>query len=194
MPGSHDGDSHILELVERSLTEYFGVAPERAAVSFVGVEPVEILRFDAGPESTWYISLGMSRRPMASADADLVESTGNRAELLMEVRGGAEGLWRHLAVLAASPEVEGVVYRAGMTVDLGTPIVAGSHCTGGLIAASDVPAVRSGDVEVAMLRVEPATATEMAWCRVHGAGALQQTWQDQGVDLRDLHRRAAHLD
>lgn len=194
MVGSDDSAADLLELVERSLSEYFGVEPQRAAVSFVGVEPIQILRFGAGPESTWYVSLGMSRQPMLSAGTDLVGGAGPRAELLVEVNGEAEGLWRHLAVLAASPAVEGVVYREGMTVDLGTPLVAGSQCIGGVIIASDVPAVRSGEIEVEILRVAPATATELAWCRVHGAPALRQKWQDQGVDVCDLRRRAAGLD
>lgn len=194
MPASDDGSSAILELVERSLTEYFGVQPARAAVSFVGTESIEILRFAAAAESTWYVSLGMSRQPMTGASAESLNATGPRAELLVEVRSDAEGLWRHLAVLAASPMVEGVVYREGMTVDLGTPLVAGSQCTGGLIVATDIPAVRSGDIEIAILRVEPATASELAWCRLHGASALLQKWHGQRIDVRDLRRPAARLD
>ena len=97
-------------------------------------------------------------------------------------------------MLAAAPVVEGVVYGEGMTVDLGMPIAQGSRCTGALVAASEMPPLVHAAVEVHMLTLLPATSTELAWCRVHGAAALRERWTSQRVDLDNLGRAAAQLD
>jgi hypothetical protein len=44
-----------------------------------------------------------------------------------------------------------------------------------------------------VLQVVPATATELAWCRVHGSAALRERWAEQHTDLLDLERAAADL-
>ncbi len=54
------------------------------------------------------------------------------------MHGNGGDLWRRLAVLAAGPVVEGVVYADGMSVDLGEPLDPSSLCTGGLIVASEL--------------------------------------------------------
>jgi hypothetical protein len=48
--------------------------------------------------------------------------------------------------------------------------------------------------DVVVLAVLPATATELAWGRVHGSEALQQRWADAGTDLTDLARDPVGLD
>jgi hypothetical protein len=187
-------EQDLLVRLERSMRAQFVVEPVRASVCFLGVEPIEILRFDTSPDTAVFVTLGMSRRPMTGAAESLVSADGPRAELLVEVRGRADGLWRHLAVLAAAPVVEGVVYRSEMTVDVGSPLAEGSRCTGALVVTSTPPAVISEAVEVDILSLLPATSTELAWCRVHGVGALKERWTTQQIELRDLDRQAARLD
>ena len=97
-------------------------------------------------------------------------------------------------MLAAAPAVEGVVYRADMTVDLGGPMAARSSCTGGVLAQSPLRPVVTAAGPVAVLQVLPATPNELAWCRVRGAAALRALWDEQGVDLLDLGRHQVALD
>ncbi|HZE49468.1 MAG TPA: suppressor of fused domain protein [Jatrophihabitantaceae bacterium] len=187
------GESELLALVERSMRAHYGVEPARASITFVGVEPIEILRFDTGAE--WvHVSVGLSRQPMTGADAMTLAAGGPRAELSIRSRGGERELWRRLAVLAAAPTVEGVVYREGMTVDLGEPLVSGSRCTGVLVGPSTLDPVTVADVEVQILQLDAATATEIAWSRVHGTEALRERWTGQQIDLLDLRRAPVRLD
>jgi hypothetical protein len=178
--------------VEEALADHFGHRAQRASVSFVGVDRLEVLRFEAVPGEHAYVTLGMSRHPMTGAAEAVVAADGPRAELLLQIRDPTaqhSHLWRSLAVLAAAPAVEGLVYRPGATVDLGTPLDPGSRCTGILVSGSTVPAV--GDVEI--LEVLPATPNELAWSRVHGSEALRERWLTAGTDLRDLRRGSVGL-
>lgn len=182
--------------VEAALLAHFGSQPARASVSFVGVDPIEILRFEPIPGERAYVSLGMARHPMVGAADTVRTERGPRAELVLHVRDPSDAytdVWRSLAVLAAAPAVEGVVYGPGMTADVGAPLAPGSQCSGVVTTASSVPPVpfASGDIEV--LRVIPATAQELAWCRVHGAAALLQRWQERDTDLYDLARSGVDL-
>ncbi|MCW2644113.1 MAG: Suppressor of fused protein [Pseudonocardiales bacterium] len=182
--------------IEKTLSDHFGQRPTRASVSFVGVEPIEVLRFEPIPGERAYVSLGMSRHPMTAASQVLVGADGPRAELLVHVHddpGHSEVLWRQLAVLAAAPAVEGVVYTPGMTVDLGRPLAPESRCTGGLVVESPLAAIDTTAGPVSVLQVLPATSTELAWCRVHGAAALRERWASTQADLLDLGRRAVDL-
>jgi hypothetical protein len=183
--------------LESALSDHFGQRPARASVSFVGVEPIEVLRFEPIPGERAYVSLGMSRHPMTAASEMLVGADGPRAELMVHVRdnpGHGEVLWRQLAVLAAAPAVEGVVYAPGMTVDLGQPLAPGSRCSGGVVVESSLAAIDTTAGLVDVLQVLPATSTELAWCRVHGAAALRERWASTQADLLDLGRRAVGLD
>jgi hypothetical protein len=187
----------VLAAVEAALIDHFGAPPQRASVSFVGVEPIEVLRFEPIPGERAYVSLGMARHPMTGADAVVRPADGPRAELMLHLRDPADehaDVWRRLAVLAAAPSVEGVVYRAGMSVDLGEPLVAGAVTTGGLVAPSGLAAIATPAGEVEILQLLPATSTELAWCRVHGSDALRGRWGDRGTDLLDLRRRPVALD
>ena len=169
----------LLAIVDAALAEHFGQRPARASVAFLGVDPVEILRFEPVPGERAYVSLGMSALPMTAAEADVVQQDGPRAELILHVRDEIDrfgDVWRKLAVLAAAPAVEGVVYKDGMTVDLGEPLAPGSSCTGGLIGVSAIGAVDAVD----FLQVTPALPNELAWARVPGCRgadrALDRTW------------------
>lgn len=183
-----------LSSVEDALRDHFGQVPQRASVSFVGVDPIEVLRFEPIPGEHAYVSLGASRHPMNAADSPVRLEDGPRAELMVHVRGlDPPDLWRQVAVLAAAPAVEGVVYVAGMTVDLGAPLGAGARCTGGVVAASAVEAITTPAGIVDVLQILPATHTELAWSRVHGTDELLRRWTQNGTDLLDLARVAVEL-
>jgi Suppressor of fused protein (SUFU) len=183
--------------VERAFCDHFGHRrPSRASVSFLGVEPIEVLRFEPTPGERAYLSLGMSKRPMTAASEIAVGADGPRAELMLHIRDGSgqyDGVWRQLAVLAASPAVEGVVYVPGMTLDLGQPLAPGSRCTGAVVTESALAAIQTPEGTVVVLQVLPATSTELAWCRVHGTEALRERWTTQQIDLLDLARSAVAL-
>lgn len=188
--------STILASVEAALVEHFGHRPLRASVSFVGVDPVEVLRFEPIPDERVYVSLGMSARPM-TGPAELIRTDdGPRAELAIHLRDPADehqDVWRRLAVLAAAPAVEGVVYQPGMTLDLGTPFGPRSRCTGVVITDSIVPPARTAAGPISILRAIPATSTELAWCRVHGSADLLERWRAGAVDTLDLTRAPVAL-
>jgi len=195
----------LLERVEAAFQQYFQVVADRASVSFVGVQPIEILRFGEpdrpGASSitataTHYVSLGMCRYPMVSpSETHLDDRSAPRAELLLTVIGEAAGLWRRLAVLAAAPAVEGAVYQDGGRLHLGEALVPGSRCVGGVLAAGPLPAISvPGTAAVQLLQLLPATATELAWARVHGSSALRRRWAEHGTLLPDLLREPVALD
>jgi len=184
----------LLALVEAAYRQHFEVAPARASVSFLGVEPIEILRYPDQREDH-YLSLGMSRYPMADpSDLVVAADSAPRAELLLSVAGQREAVWRKLAVMAAAPAVEGAVYLAGNRIDLGEPLCLGSRCTGGVLTAGPLqPIAISGIAPVRVLRVLPATQTELAWVRVHGSERLEQRWLAAGTELADLMRDSVGL-
>lgn len=187
----------MLAAVEAALAEHFAHPPQRASVSFVGVEPIEVLRFEPVPGERAYVSLGMSRHPMTGA-AELVQATdGPRAELMLHLRDPDDEhatVWRKLAVLAAAPAVEGVVHMPGMSLDLGEPLDGNSACTGVLITESPLADIATDAGTVAVLQAVPATSTELGWCRVRGSAALRERWANAHTDLLDLERRAVALD
>jgi Suppressor of fused protein (SUFU) len=183
--------------VEAALIAHFGHRPQRASVSFVGVDPIEVLRFEPVPGERAYVTLGMSRHPMTGAAESIVTSEGPRAELMLHLRDPIDDhadVWRRLAVLAAAPAVEGVVYAPGMTADLGEPFVAGSACTGVVVRESAVSEVAADDNPVSVFEVVAATSTELAWCRVRGSDALSERWAANATDLMDILRRPVGLD
>lgn len=186
----------VLRAVEDALVAHFGQRPQRASVSFVGVDPIEVLRFASEADERVYVTLGMARYPMTGAEQSVMAQDGPRAELLLRLQDPHEeyaDVWRRLALLAAAPAVEGVVYAAGMSVDLGEPLVSGSVCTGVLVRASALRAIRTPDGAVEVLEAVPATAAELAWCRAKGAAALEQRWADAGTGLLDVVRRSVPL-
>jgi hypothetical protein len=189
--------SEVLQSVEAALVEHFGHRPVRASVSFVGVDPIEVLRFEPIPGERAYVSLGMSRHPMTGADQSMLASSGPRAELMLHLDDPTDqyaDVWRRVALLAAAPAVEGVVYGDGHSVEVGEPLVVGSACVGVLITPSPLEPVSAGDSAVDILQVVPATANELGWCRVRGSAALRERWAERDTNLLDLMRRSVGLD
>jgi hypothetical protein len=191
-----DADS-LLVGVEAHLIRLLGQDSGRAGVSFLGAERIDVLRFGPDPDGlVRYATVGMSRAPMADPGAELVAADGPRAELVLSVTGRHDSALRRLAVLAASPAVEGVVITPGAGLDLGEPLWDGGRFTavlvgepGGLVP--DLPL--EGQDPVRFLPVLPMTPNEAAWKRVHGAAALEERWLSQALDLRDPTRPEADL-
>ncbi|MER5528235.1 suppressor of fused domain protein [Streptomyces sp. NPDC002677] len=195
----------VLPLVEARLTTALGEPDARAAVTFLGTDRIEVLRFQEdlqGEKVLRYATLGMSAQPMTDPAAMLADPVkGPRAELVLSVRAGVaetDKVLRALAVLAASPQVEGLIVTPGASLDVGEPLWPGAPFTsvlvgepGGLVEdlALDEPLD-----PVRFLPLLPMTPNEAAWKRVHGAQALQERWLAGGTDLRDPHRRSVPLD
>lgn len=195
----------VLPLVEARLRSALGEPDARAAVTFLGTDRIEVLRFhERAPEGELvrYATLGMSAHPMNDPTALVADPVkGPRAELVLTVRAGladTDKVLRPLAVLAASPQVEGVIVAPGASLDVGEPLWPGAPFTSVLVAEP------GGLVEdlgldapldpVRFLPLLPMTPNEAAWKRVHGAQALQERWLTHGTDLRDPGRRSVPLD
>ncbi|MEV6593396.1 suppressor of fused domain protein [Streptomyces acidicola] len=191
----------VLPLVEARLRSALGEPDARAAVTFLGADRIEVLRFTED-DIVRYATLGMSAQPMADPTAVVADPVkGPRAELVLTVRRGAgadtDKVLRPLAVLAASPQVEGVVVAPGASLDVGEPLWPGAPFMSVLVAESgglvedlelDPPAE-----PVRFLPLLPMTPNEAAWKRVHGAQALQERWLAGGTDLRDPSRGSVSL-
>ncbi|MFD4743588.1 suppressor of fused domain protein [Streptomyces virginiae] len=193
--------AEILALVEARLRTAFGEPDARAAVTFLGTDRIEVLRFAEG-DLVRYATLGMSAHPMTDPTAVVADPVrGPRAELVLTVRAGVaatDKLLRPLAVLAASPQVEGLIVAPGASLDVGEPLWDGAPFSSVLVAE---PGGLVEDLEldepmdpVHFLPLLPMTANEAAWKRVHGAAALQERWLARGTDLRDPVRSAVALD
>ncbi|WP_407560965.1 suppressor of fused domain protein [Streptomyces sp. 184] len=195
----------VLAQVERRLTGAFGEPDARAAVTFVGTDRIEVVRFTSatadGEPLLRYATLGMSGQPMADPAQLLADPLrGPRAELLLTVRAGHADtgkVLRPLAVLAASPQVEGVVVAPGSSLEVGEPLWPGAPFRavlvaepGGLVDDVALPEPRE---PVRFLPLLPMTPNEAAWKRVHGAAALRERWLAAGTDLRDPLRRGVDL-
>ncbi|MEU6217179.1 suppressor of fused domain protein [Streptomyces sp. NPDC047022] len=191
----------VLPLVEARLRTALGEPDARAAVTFLGTERIEVLRFQEEGVLR-YATLGMSAQPMTDPAAMLADPVkGPRAELVLSVRGGladTDKVLRPLAVLAASPQVEGVIVAPGASLDVGEPLWPGAPFSSVLVGE---PGGLVEDLEldeplepVRFLPLLPMTPNEAAWKRVHGAPALQERWLTNGTDLRDPSRRSVPLD
>ena len=193
-----DPDTVLLQ-VEAHLLSVLGQDSGRAGVSFLGAERIDVLRFGPDPDGlVRYTTLGMSRAPMGDPGALVVLEDGPRAELVLSVADLHDSVLRRLAVLAASPAVEGVVLLPGAGLDLGEPLWDGSRFTAVLVGGPGglVPDLPGGEdlQPVRVLPLLPMTPNEAAWKRVHGAPALEQRWLETGTDLRDPDRHEAPLD
>ena len=197
--------TQTLDQVRAHVRSCFAVEPDSASVTFLGTEPIEVLRFHRRADGlVHYVSLGCSRHPMGDPTEILADQSpasgrypqrGPRAEVVLRLRdpGPATGLARSLAVLAATPAVDGVVLTADALIDLGSRLWARAPFTAVLLGRSGIPdlplAAPLGPVR--FLSATPITATEAAWVRLKGAGAMRQAWRNDGVDVLDPHRRAA---
>jgi hypothetical protein len=213
----------VVAAVEAALLKRFGPDPGRASVSFVGVERIEVLRWRDG-RIAQLSTLGASRHPMSDPTAFHADPiAGPRAEILVRVRDGGEragesvsdGMVRSLAIVAATPSVEGIVLKPESTIDLGEPVTTGSSCVGFVLrtalgeAADTGAALEDGSAvldtaqidtgvpgvePVALLEAIPVTAAELAWARAKGVPALRERFAIAGVDLMDVRRRAVSLE
>jgi hypothetical protein len=161
------------------LIGHFGCEPDVASVTFVGLQPIDVLRF--GPDAVGaihYVSVGGSRH-----------HEGTPTEVVVSLRGAAtvEGLARSVAVLAAAPTVEGLMLSVDALVDLGQPTWKGAPFTAFLLGDSGIESVHG----VQILQAIPITVNEAAWVRLKGPDAMRQAWREDGVDVLDPARRAA---
>ncbi|MGI5437616.1 suppressor of fused domain protein [Streptomyces shenzhenensis] len=194
----------VLPLVEARLRTALGEPDARAAVTFLGTDRIEVLRFqdrDREGAVVRYATLGMSAHPMTDPTTVLADPVrGPRAELVLSVRAGHADtgkVLRPLAVLAASPQVEGVVVAPGASLDVGEPLWPGAPF-GSVLVAEPGGLVEDLELDAPMdpvrfLPLLPMTPNEAAWKRVHGAQALQERWLTHGTDLRDAARRSVPL-
>lgn len=188
--------SDPLAAAGRYLREHFaGPEPDVASVTFLGVERMDVLRF-AHDGVYSYVSLGCSRHPMVEASAAVADPVrGPRAEVAMSLRAGVPtpGLARSLAVIAATPAVDGIVLTGDLLVDLSTPLWDGAPFTAVLLEVSDIPELplEPPREPVRFLSAVPITQTEAAWVRLKGAEAMRQAWADDGVDVLDPLRPAS---
>ncbi|MFD7720908.1 suppressor of fused domain protein [Streptomyces sp. NPDC059814] len=193
--------AEILALVEARLRTALGEPDARAAVTFLGTDRIEVLRFIDG-DIVRYATLGMSAQPMADPADSLADPVkGPRAELVLSVRAGladTDQVLRKLAVLAASPQVEGLIVTPGASLDLGEPLWPGAPFSSVLVAESG-GLVEDLEMDAPMEAVRflpllPMTHIEAAWKRVRGAQELQERWLSLGTDLRDPLRASVALD
>ena len=171
--------------------------PDSASVTFLGLERLEVLRFGPDPNGVaHYVTLGCSRHPMIEASSGVVDPLhGPRAEVVLTLRATTPtpGLARSLALVAATPAVEGVVLVDDALIDLSAPLWDGSAFTAVLLGDSPIAdlALEAPRAPVHFLAAIPVTQTEAAWVRLKGADAMRQAWIDDGVDVTDPNRRAA---
>jgi hypothetical protein len=194
----------IPDQVRAHLRGHFDAEPDSASVTFLGAEPIEVLRFRSHVDGlVHYVSLGCSRHPMSDPTEILADPVrGPRAEVVLRLRdpGPVTGIPRSLAILAATPAVDGVVLAADALIDLGSSLWARPSgrvpFTAVLLGRSDIPdlPLEPPRDPVLFLAATPITATEAAWVRLKGADAMRQAWRTDGVDVLDPNRPAAQPD
>jgi hypothetical protein len=198
--------TQILARVRAHLRAHFSEAglraePDVASVTFLGAEPIEVLRFLPGADGVvHYVSLGCSRHPMADPAAIVADPQhGPRAEVVLRLHnpGPISGLAHSLAIVAATPAVDGVVLTEDALIDLGSPLweklSRPAPFTAILLDRSDIPDLPLDPPRdpVRFLSATPITATEAAWVRLRGADAMREAWRSDGVDVLDPNRPAA---
>ena len=175
--------------------------PDVASVTFLGTESLDVLRYHPHADGiVHYVSLGCSRHPMVDPTAVLADpELGPRAEVVLQLRDAKAitGLARSLAIVAASPAVEGVVLMPDALVDLSGPLWTQPSVRVPFTAVllgdgdiADLPLDPPRD-PVRFLSATPITATEAAWVRLKGADAMREAWLSDGVDVLDPNRPAA---
>jgi hypothetical protein len=183
----------VPDLVRSHLAATFPGPVAEASVTFLGTQPLHVHRFGPTPAGlVRYVTVGVSNSPMHSPTATVVDPVrGPRAELILSLSAPRDEVLRALAVLAASPQVEGLVLTAGATLDLQQPLWPGARVTAVLLgdAAGLVPDLALPDLDpVRFYPVLPMTADEAALARARGAAHLRELWLEAGTDLRDPDR------
>lgn len=187
--------SDVISEVSARLDEHFsGYHRDEAQVTFLGNQPMRLVRFVPAPESgddvVWYASLGCASHPM-DPEAINPDPGAPRAEIVVGVRRGIDAVGKTLAIIASSPSVEGVVLRDGLLIDLESPLWPGSSFTAVILTESAVPDV-TGDwgADVTIFQAVPVTQTEAAWVRLKSAETLREAWVEAEVDILDPDRSA----
>jgi hypothetical protein len=172
--------------------------PDSASVTFLGVERLDVLRF--GPDADQvlhYVSLGCARHPMGDPAVLAVDPLrGPRAEVVVSLRAGTPtpGLARTVAIVAATPAVDGVVLVPDALIDIGAALW---ERPAGLPPFSAVLLGSSGIADLVLepprepvrfLSATPITANEAAWVRLKGVDALRDAWAQAGIDVTDPQR------
>ncbi|MFW0790929.1 suppressor of fused domain protein [Gordonia sp. CPCC 205333] len=191
----------VAELVTRHLASLSDAAPQRASVTFLGVEPIDVLRIPVdvdGQPQLVFATVGCSRHPMGDpTDLHADPVRGPRAEIVVRMSPASPlpGLHKRLATVAAAPAVEGLILSVDALVDLGEPLWDGSSCTALLLASDEIADLALPDPmdPVTFLRAVPITANEAAWVRLKGAAALRDAWTEAGIDVTDPARSGARL-
>ncbi|MCF8605735.1 suppressor of fused domain protein [Gordonia sp. HY442] len=185
----------IADRVVKHVSGVVGSQPQRASVTFLGLEPVDVLRFVNGDELV-FATVGCARHPMHDPNDFAPDpDRGPRAEAVVRMRAVSPlaGLHKSLATLAAAPAVEGLILAEDSLIDLQEPLWAGAICSAFLLTAdteiADLPLDEPAD-PVRFLRAVPITANEAAWVRLKGADALREAWTEAGVDIADPTRSA----
>lgn len=193
----------VTDIVGKHLAERFAATPQRASVTFLGVEPIDVLRFaddgggaDGGGQVI-YVTSGCARHPMSEpTDLHADPVRGPRAELVLRMRTGhpLPGLHKRLATLAAAPAVEGLILSADALVDLSEPLWDGATCTAVLLEADELGEIALPEPmdPVQLLRAVPITANEAAWVRLKGAAALREAWREADIDVTAPDRASAN--
>ncbi|MFT4396521.1 suppressor of fused domain protein [Gordonia lacunae] len=190
----------VTEVVGRFLEDRLGTTPQRASVTFLGVEPIDVLRFASGETgdrpTVVYVTSGCARHPMSDpTDLHADPVRGPRAELVVRMSAGTPlpGLHKRMATLAAAPAVEGLIIAVDALVDLGEPLWDGSPFTAVLLEADELGIVELPEPmdPVTMLRAIPITANEAAWVRLKGADALREAWREAEIDVTRPDRASA---
>lgn len=193
----------VLDRVRAHVGAHFAAAglpaePDSASVTFLGVERIEVLRFGPGPDGVvHYLSLGCSRHPMgdpAALGADPLR--GPRAEVVVSLRNTVPtpGIARTVALLAATPAVDGVVLVADALIDLGSALWAQrpghAPLSAVLLGESGIDDLQLDPPAdpVRFLSATPISANEAAWVRLKGVDELRRTWVQDGTDVLDPSR------
>lgn len=187
----------VNQLVSDHLVAALGSTPQRASVTFLGVEPIDVTRFAVGDDVV-YVTVGCARRPMSDPnDLNPDPVRGPRAELVVRMHAGTSlpGLHRRLATVAAAPAVEGLILRTDALLDLGEPLWDGAPFSALVTVADDLAdLVLSEPMDpVHFIRGIPITANEAAWFRLKGIDALREAWTEAGIDLADPGRAPATM-
>lgn len=190
--------SPIVDAVRAQFCGYFEESdPPEAQLKFLGADSLTLLRFGPDTDGTvTYATLGCSANPMHDPSELMPDpSSGPRVELVLPVIGGLDAVTRPLAMLAASPTVEGLVLQEGALLDFGSPLWPDARFTGFVLADAEVPDVTvepaapgGAPVTVGILRPVPATPNEFALARAKGSAELRALWESQGTVLADPHR------
>lgn len=166
--------------------------PSRQARFEVGEFNIEVLKWaaDANPEGVaLYATLGASARPMAGRDPN------HRVEFFLGLVPERDDVASALAALGLYSAREGTALDHGHTVPADEPLWPGTEMRAFLVLRplSDflLPLQLPDGLHVDFLQAVPLFDTERAFKAEHGAEALLQRWEREGVPFWDPERAPA---